>query len=492
MHGSSPASRNGRRRVSGRDLVDERLQRVEVGAAHRLRGRECASAGENSEPSEQLLLAGVEQFVRPLDRGPQGGLAGLCIATATQNVELLAEALQQLRRRHHHNARSRELERERQVIEARADVVDMLVALELSTHGPRSTDEELTRLRAREHGHGEDVLARELQSLAARDHHVQLRALLQQRGDVGGRADHVLEIVEQQEQPPVADQRWEGRSATESAGCRLEDGGSVADRRERRPPDAVGIRVGGRSGGLQGEARLPGAARTDERQQPDVVARQERCKLAELPLPAEERCCRNRQVRPVERLQGAELPVAELEQPLGSREVLEPMLPQVADVHVAHERTSRRRDQHLAAVSRRRDPRRPVHVDPDVALLGHERRPRVHPDAHPDRPGGEHFLALPCGCDRARRCREGDEERVALRVDLDPVVTGERPAQRVPVLGERVGVPFVAELVKQPSRSLHVGEEERDRARRTASDENFLPPAHTALRTRRGLRTTPS
>ena len=37
---------------------------------------------------------------------------------------------------------------------------------------------------------------------------------------------------------------------------------------------------------------------------------------------------------------------------------------------------------------------------------------------------------------------EGHEERVALRVDLDAVVTGARFADHAPVLGERVGVPL--------------------------------------------------
>ena len=40
---------------------------------------------------------------------------------------------------------------------------------------------------------------------------------------------------------------------------------------------------------------------------------------------------------------------------------------------------------------------------------------------------------------------EGDEERVALRVDLDAAAGAERGAQDAPVLGERVGVALLAE-----------------------------------------------
>src|SRR6476469_1500110 len=60
---------------------------------------------------------------------------------------------------------------------------------------------------------------------------------------------------------------------------------------------------------------------------------------------------------------------------------------------------------------------------------------------------------------------ESDEEGVALGVDLNAAVAGERLAQEAPVLGQciRVGV---AELVQQLRRALDVGEEEGDSAGR--------------------------
>ena len=67
------------------------------------------------------------------------------------------------------------------------------------------------------------------------------------------------------------------------------------------------------------------------------------------------------------------------------------MLTKVAQLDPVRERRRRRRDKHLRPVSRRRDPRGPVHVDPDVSLLGQEGAPGVNADPDPDRPGLEGF-----------------------------------------------------------------------------------------------------
>ena len=59
----------------------------------------------------------------------------------------------------------------------------------------------------------------------------------------------------------------------------------------------------------------------------------------ELTLPAEERCCRNRQIRPVEALQRREVLVAELVDPLRCRQILQPVLAQVAQPIGARKRS---------------------------------------------------------------------------------------------------------------------------------------------------------
>jgi hypothetical protein len=87
---------------------------------------------------------------------------------------------------------------------------------------------------------------------------------------------------------------------------------------------------------------------------------------------------------------------------------------------------------------------------------------------------------LPLSASRAAGCRshrigcsrEGDEEGVALCVDLNAVVLGERFSQRGSVLGEKVGVPGTV-FLEEPGRALDVREKEGDGAGRK------LGPGHT-------------
>jgi hypothetical protein len=89
-----------------------------------------------------------------------------------------------------------------------------------------------------------------------------------------------------------------------------------------------------------------------------------------------------------------------------------------------------------------RDPCRPVHIHPYVALLTHVRRARVDADPHLDRapgqPGDRRFGRR----QRPGRRRERDEERIPLRVHLHPAVGCERLPQNTSVLGQCVRVPL--------------------------------------------------
>src|SRR6266851_9570283 len=60
---------------------------------------------------------------------------------------------------------------------------------------------------------------------------------------------------------------------------------------------------------------------------------------------------------------------------------------------------------------------------------------------------------------------KGDEEGIALRVDLVPVILVERRAQQVPRLHQQAGV-AVAHLLEEVRGSLDIAEEQRDRSRR--------------------------
>ena len=106
------------------------------------------------------------------------------------------------------------------------------------------------------------------------------------------------------------------------------------------------------------------------------------------------------------------------------------------------------------------DPGRTVNVGSDIALGCQMRRSGVEADAHADRARSQRLECLGCRRQRARRSREGDEEGVALGVDLDTAVVRERRTEDAAVLGERVGICLRTQLVKEPGRALDVGEEE--------------------------------
>ena len=64
------------------------------------------------------------------------------------------------------------------------------------------------------------------------------------------------------------------------------------------------------------------------------------------------------------------------------------------------------------------------------------------------------------------RAPEGDEERVALGVDLVAAVLGVRFPQDPLVIPERLAVALSSKLLEQLCRALYVGEEEGDGADR--------------------------
>ena len=170
----------------------------------------------------------------------------------------------------------------------------------------------------------------------------------------------------------------------------------------------------------------------------------------------------------------------ELEEVLGVIEVLEPVLPEIpqrdAGRQLVGDQCARgARDQHLPAVPGRADPRRAVHVQahvivlPDLSLAGVDTHPHAHLDALGPRLGGERPLRAHHRGDRVARPREGDEERVTLRVDLAAVVLVERRPQQPLMLAEHLGV-AAAQARQQPRRSLDVGEQKGDGATRKLLD----------------------
>ena len=181
--------------------------------------------------------------------------------------------------------------------------------------------------------------------------------------------------------------------------------------------------------------------------------------LLDLAFAPEERRRRDRQVRLVQRLERREVFRAELEETLGRTQVLQPVEAEVAHID-AGEVGGRLGQEHLPTVPGRGDPRSSVHVEPDVALVGTSGSPvcspirtRTGPPASaPVRRGRRH---------RIGRMGEGNEERIALRVDLDAAVGRARVAHDPAVLREASA--YASPSARAAASTLDVGEEERDR-----------------------------
>jgi hypothetical protein len=86
----------------------------------------------------------------------------------------------------------------------------------------------------------------------------------------------------------------------------------------------------------------------------------------------------------------------------------------------------------------------------------------VHADPHLHRPGGKGVSAVSGRRERLDRIGERIQEGVPLRVDLDSLVSREGLTQQTAMLGERVDVALLAQLLDQPRRPFDVGEEEGD------------------------------
>ncbi len=217
------------------------------------------------------------------------------------------------------------------------------------------------------------------------------------------------------------------------------------------------------AGDREREAGLADAARPGDRHRSGTV--EERLQdVGELLLPPDEGIGGEREVRAVETLQRRESLLAELVDALGRGDVLEAMLAQIDEPVEPDKRGRRGGDEHLSAVADCGDARSAMHVVSDVALIGDERRPGVETDAHVDRAGRQRLRERSPSCESARRRREGEEEGVALGVDLDPAFGRTRLPYDSAVLGERIRVGLGTQRVQELGRALDVGEEEGDGA----------------------------
>ena len=417
-------------------------------------------------------------------------------------LERAFEAGEHCTRRHQPDSSGRELDRQRQAVEPRADLGDRrpvaCIEGEARLGRPDPLDKELLRRRQRlvgvriVHLHGERrdgqlALAIEAQRRAAGDHGAQARCRRQQVGDQRRGVEHVLEVVEHEEHlaigEVVAEDRRVAAAGLLAQGEGAGDGGG----------DEVGFPRGGqehREGAIglirqqvrrkaHREARLARASGSGEGEQPGPVLGQDRPGGGQLALAADQLGRLGRQIRRAraDRAQRGEPAVEplDLQVPKGEGlvDVLEPVgaeRPQGdPDRGLAELLARGARQHHLAAVPGRADPGAPVQVDPHVALGARHGRAGVEADAQAQ--GGSIGPAVPGvgALDGDRRAKggnalgEGDEEGVALGVNLVSAVLGDRRAQDAAVIRQGLGV-ALAERSQEARRALDVGEHEGDRA----------------------------
>jgi hypothetical protein len=258
------------------------------------------------------------------------------------------------------------------------------------------------------------------------------------------------------------------RHSERACGRRRHDCG-IAERRERHPPQPIGKLVRDVGDHLQRESRLPRSAWTGERDQTDISTRHKVDDLLYLGPTAEERRCRNRQVRPVERPERREIARTKLEDTLLRSEIFEAMHPQIDQRAVPSERCGRSGHDRLSAVRGSRDPSRPVQVGSDIAPLCQKRRACVYSNPHADVATVQSLVRVGGGRERVLRRHERHEEGISLSVDLDPAVPRKRIPQPSAMVPERLAVALVTQLMQQPRRAFDVRKQEGDSARRKVS-----------------------
>ena len=315
------------------------------------------------------------------------------------------------------------------------------------------------------------MLAGELEALARGDEERDARARLPESRDLDRDAGQEVLAVVDHEQALLAGERRSDRIHqrlvgldTERPGERRRDEVRIAQRCERLPREPVGELLGGLGRRLEREAGLAAAAGAGEGDQPGPTREHPR-DLRDLGAPADEGRGGDGEVRTMDRPQRREVPLSELVQADRLGEVLQPLLAEVVQGkrRGPEDTCGRGGEDYLPSVARLGDTRRTVHVQADVPPPVEERLARVQPGPDAERALGELFVDPLCRLGRVARGGERAEERVALRVDLDPSVPVEGCADDPLMRPQRVPVRRGPEALERPRRPLHVGEQERHR-----------------------------
>ena len=254
-------------------------------------GGERTAACEHREPAKQLLLRRREMVVAPVHRRLQRLVPGQGAAAPGEEAEAVVEPGPDLVDREHGDARRGELDRQRDAVEAAADLGDggavARVEREPRLDQPSPVDEdphrfrvadrrELVRRRQRQRAHRIDLLAGDAERLAAGRDQVQCRARREHRLDDGDHGvDDVLAVVEHDQQPArrhvLGQARCQRRAVdfgnAEHRGDDGDDAIAVLHRRQIDEPDAVGKGIELLARQLLRQPRLAAAADPAQRDQ---------------------------------------------------------------------------------------------------------------------------------------------------------------------------------------------------------------------------------
>ena len=360
-----------------------------------------------------------------------------------------------LRRRERFRAGGGELHRERQVVETSAELGDLLGRFE-----PGALAEERDRLGRGERRHLVLDLPLDAQELAARCEQGEVGAALEQSRKLGSGLGHLLQVVEEEEHLPLADVLGEPVLGAQGLRDRLGDESGIAQGGEPNPEDACFVVRDERGRRFEREPSLPRAAGTREGEQARSLGDPGEDFL-QLPLPADEGGGRAGKVGVRNRLEGREARVSELVDGNGLGDVFEPVFPEFGE-RAVDELGCCLGEDGLPTVAGRRKTGGEVHLLAHVPLVAQTRLACVQANPNADRPGGERASHLRSRRERSGSVREGEEEGVSLRVDLDSSLRRAGRTHDPPVLGERFVVRVVSDLLEKLGRAFDIGEEERD------------------------------
>ena len=301
-------------------FVHQRSQDRQGGAGHFLRGLASETALEDGQLLEHGLFISRQPAPRPIEDRPQAALPGRHVAAGGgQEVQALFDLPGNLGAGELACPGRGQLDAQRQPLHRAADAGNRgqlsRLRLEIRLYTARPAQEKLDRSegfgidgggrRRRQAVQGKHPLGLQIQPLARGDQQLDERRLRQQLTQPTGLVEQVFQIVQHQQQLPIAHEVQHLPGQRRGAGRAHGQGGSQ-DRRQRVglcgdcgqrcKPDAVEEHGLAGAGRLHSQSGLAYAARPQQGQQPGVRRGQQAAQLGHFMLAADETGGGGRQV----------------------------------------------------------------------------------------------------------------------------------------------------------------------------------------------------